>query len=95
MCKNKLVMFHACLAITLLGFATLVNASDKSKHSVPSPQKLKQAKVWVRDIFKDDIAKARTAEQKAALAKKLNNTAADTEDVVNQYVLLDMARTMA
>jgi hypothetical protein len=92
--KNKLVMFCACLAVVILGATTLVNASE-ARHPVPSPQKLKQAKVWVRDIFKDDIAKARTAEQKAALAKKLNNTAADTEDVVNQYVLLDMARTMA
>ncbi len=36
MCKNKLVLFRACLAIVILGFATLVNASDKAVNSLES-----------------------------------------------------------
>ena len=89
-------MFRACTTMMLAALvaATLVNASDAARQPVPSPEKGKQATAWVRDIFKDDITKARTTGQKAALARKLIKTAADTKDAVNRYVLLDLARMM-
>jgi len=58
---------------------------------VPSGQRRAEAQALVRDVFKDDYAKAQRSSQKAGLARRLLAQAEETEEENERYALLTEA----
>ena len=69
-------------------------ASSDAKLAVPDAAALKNATSLVNDIYKSDIAAARTPDQKKAIVQKLLD-AADGEKGARRYVLLTKAKELA
>jgi hypothetical protein len=63
----------------------------KAKLSVPAPVALEKALATVRDIYREDYRKP----DKAALAKKLIQTARETKDSADRFALLQEAKDVA
>ena len=58
-------------------------------------EEIQQAEAVVNDLFKDDVANARTPQQKVALADKLLTTAKAEQERANRYALLKKAAELA
>jgi hypothetical protein len=78
------------------------NAPDRAatkageKTAVALPADLQTATKLVSDVYKDDIAKAKKPEEKAALAKKLLQAGIDEQkDMAGKYALLMQAKDTA
>lgn len=79
------------LALVLVG--TSVSLGELP---IPSEADQTQAQSLIRDIYRDEYAQAKTAEQKRTLAKKLLEKANQTkDDPASHYVLLRVARDLA
>jgi hypothetical protein len=73
-----------------------VTPPARQKADVPNAAGLRDARKRVNDVFADEIAKAKTADQKNALAKKMLAASAEMKnDSDARYVLLGMARDIA
>lgn len=90
------------LAVALAGLAISSTWADEpvaasaAKAAVPDAQALKEPQKLVRGLYAGDIAKAKKAEEKAELAKKLLQAGIDTKNDANsKYLLLGMARDTA
>jgi hypothetical protein len=91
------ILRHVVLGACVLGATCLavssVGADDRAP--VPSSEEIAKAEELIRDLFKADYAKARTADR-IALATKLLQQAKDTKDDPGaRYVLLREARDIA
>ncbi len=65
------------------------------KAAVPSEAAQKKAAALVRDVYSEEYQQARTAAQKAKLARKLIEDAAKETEPSGQYVILRIARDLA
>lgn len=71
-------------------------AVKQERQAVPSESDLQKALKTVKDTFAAEYAAAKSAEQKAALAAKLIDTAKQTlDDPASRYTLYNEARTLA
>src|SRR5580698_3342798 len=81
-------------AIVLLAFAHFgvlaANGGD-----LPSEEDRKKATAAVKDVYADDIAKAKTSLQKAWLAAKVREAASSEKGTVSRWAMLDLARDLA
>lgn len=85
-----------CLLCFVAFCGTHVLASDASKQAVPTGQELVSARSMMQEIYKQDLAAAKTPELKAKLAGKLQHAADDASMTgPSRYVLLEQARSLA
>jgi hypothetical protein len=77
-------------------FVAVVAASALAQQPVPSEDAQTEALTLLREVYKDEYAQAKTAEQKADLARKMIQKAAQTrDDPPSHYILLRVARDLA
>ncbi len=75
---------------------TSASQAEAKKMPIPDAPALKNAQKLINDVYGADIAKAKTPEEKIALAKKLLQTATQTKnDPAGQYALLCNSRDLA
>ena len=75
---------------------TPTEPTEPTKLPVPSDAAQEQVLALIREVYKDDFAAAKTPEQKATLASKLIEKAAETnDDPASRFVLLKVARDLA
>lgn len=80
----------------LLAASALAQDTAPAKKPVPDAAAQAQATKLVKEVYGDDYAKAKTADQKVALAKKLLHKAGETRNDPNAlYALLNVAKDMA
>jgi hypothetical protein len=73
-----------------------VAAGSVDRAPVPESSAQAQAEALVRELFQDDLDRAKTAEAKKALSEKLFEVARETnDDPAACYVVLTMARDLA
>jgi hypothetical protein len=72
------------------------NLPVANKQPLPAGPELETAQTSLREIFKDELAAAKTAEQQSALATTfLSQVTGDKQSPAEAYVLLNAAKTMA
>ncbi|MEO2036503.1 MAG: prenyltransferase/squalene oxidase repeat-containing protein [Planctomycetaceae bacterium] len=82
--------------LPLLVVFPIVAFAQQAKSPVPGAAELKEAKELIRDVYKDDFAKATSPKGKVELANKLLNEAIQTnDDPTGRFVLLNEARQVA
>lgn len=87
-------LFAVALVASVAGLAFA--AEKSSLPPVPEAAAQKMALDTVRDLFKEDYAKAKTPAQQVALSQQLLKKAADTkDDPAGRYVLLAEAQRLA
>jgi hypothetical protein len=85
----------AC-ALALVFAAAALAQSPGKKLPRPDDEKVAEAKKLVGELYRDDYAKAKTPEQKLALADKLMKDASETKnDDAGKYALFLVAREIA
>jgi glutamine cyclotransferase len=91
------VLFAAVVVTALGGGAYLAGGGEPARRAaVPPKEALKKAEELVNDVFKEDIANANDAPQRAKLAAALLQQGDDSKDEpANRYVLYRMARDLA
>src|SRR5436190_16192634 len=91
----RIVPFMAGILFLALPFAALAETPADQKVAVPVAAQLQKSEKLVRELFKDEFAKT-TAQDKIALAQKLNENAEETKsDHASQYVLWVQAAVLA
>ncbi|HEY2587145.1 MAG TPA: hypothetical protein VGI81_15465, partial [Tepidisphaeraceae bacterium] len=70
-------------------------ASESEKLPIPTDAQRRVALKQVRDVMKDDLAKAKTPAEKTQLATQMLQTADGTADAAGRYVLLREAENLA
>jgi len=71
------------------------SANKRQESRQPSVEARKQAAERVRSILGEDVARAKTAEQKSALANRFIKLAEESNDDAEQYVLFEAAQRLA
>ncbi|MDB5356515.1 MAG: hypothetical protein JWN24_2968 [Phycisphaerales bacterium] len=85
-------IFSGVLAVA----ASEITPPARQKTEVPNAAALRDARKRVNDVFADEIARAKTVDQKTALAKKMLAASAEMKnDSDARYVLLGIARDLA
>ncbi|MDB5290722.1 MAG: hypothetical protein JWL69_1963 [Phycisphaerales bacterium] len=85
-------IFSGVLAVA----ASEITPPARQKTEVPNAAALRDARKRVNDVFADEIARAKTVDQKTALAKKMLTAVAEMKkDSDARYVLLGIARDLA
>ena len=80
------------LAVLLLAGGTLAAEPPAKRLPVPEAAAREKALVTIRDVFKSELAKAKTPAELSALSEKLAKTAAETkDDPVARFVLWQLA----
>ncbi|MEI8194954.1 MAG: hypothetical protein WCI73_03495 [Phycisphaerae bacterium] len=81
----------------VLGFLLMpeVTFATVGKLAPPTAAAEQDALKLVRDVYKDEIAAAKTPTDKVALASKLIQTSMEEKDPAGQFALLSVARDMA
>src|SRR4051812_21482678 len=94
---TRFLLFRCMLSLLLLFRVEHFSiAGDDQRRVVPDEKAIVETIKLVKDVYSDDLATARTSEQKVALGKKflgLAKTSAD--DPTAQYVLLRQANALA
>lgn len=86
-----------CIVLCFLTFALPMFAEDAPKKApVPDNNAQAEASRLIKEVYGDEYAKAKTATEKQALAKKLLGKADETkDDPASRFVLLKLARDIA
>jgi len=88
-CFVRIIVSTSILLAAILGCVT----ADDQRVAAPDAEAQDAALTTIRDVFKEEYAAAKTSEERLALAKRLIDTARDTEnDPAACYVLLRVAR---
>lgn len=85
-----------CLSVlaTLVAFNTVVLSADR--HPVPSAAELKQLQASVKEVFKADIAAAKSGAQQSEVAQRmLDNLQNEAESAGSDFALLSQAQLLA
>lgn len=85
----------AWFCLLLAAVTSPVARAEGERLPVPSKESCRASTAKVREIFGADAAKANTAEAKAKFARELLGHAKETDAAVDQYVLLESARSLA
>jgi len=97
--KSAPVLGVVVLAAFLLSgpaFGQAATTTPSSQPAMPDAASQKRATELVNEVYGDELAKAKTPEQKVTLAKKMLTAAVETkDDVAGKYVLLISARELA
>jgi hypothetical protein len=91
MATHRLPLFAAFVAVMLWPLPGLA----RDRVPVPSSAAQRASIQRVRDIFRDDFAKAKTPEQQAILARELIGHSRETSDASDACALLQIARETA
>src|SRR5256885_16434247 len=84
------------LSLLLITLTCALSAGPPTKSPPPDAAALSQANRNIRDIFKADLARARTPNAQIELAKKFLQSAAEEKVNLNDhYALLLLARELA
>ena len=79
-------------AVSLLLPLLAVAAEPTSKPSPPDATAMREALNSVNDVYKNDIASAKTAETTAVVVARLTAAAKDEKDAASRFALLSKAR---
>jgi hypothetical protein len=89
--RNRIVGLTLVVLIEL--FSTSVSAIDVSKAPIPDAAGQQKARAEVQNIYKDDLAHAKKAEEKIVVARRLLQTGLDElRDGAARWALLTLAR---
>src|SRR3954468_23179083 len=92
----RLVSIGAAIGLVVTVLCAPVLADEPtSRPAVPNAAALRKATAQVDQQYREDVAKARDAEAKSALAKKILDAAKDEEKPDVKYVLLNKAMQSA
>jgi hypothetical protein len=72
-----------------------VEATTKDRQPVPPPGAVRASTEEVRELFREDYAKASTPEKKVSLSKELRSQANKTSSATERWVLLNEAARLA
>lgn len=109
MWPGRVISTAAVAALTIAGFsalpawsatssvaATAVSSGEAARISVPDAATLKNAQKLVNEVYDQEIAEAKTTDDKVLVARKLVQTAGETKnDPAGRYALLCRARDLA
>ncbi len=97
MLESRRVAASVMVVLVCVLLAMICNADEPAKRMpVPDAAARQAAVKTVRDIYKNDLAKAITSEQFAAVATELIKTAGETKgDPAGQFALLQVATEVA
>src|SRR2546430_1458445 len=98
-CFMTSLMRYALVVVILIGVCAAHAVADDPALAAPSKvlpvpgdEEQKRARAGIEQVFKDDVAAAKTAAPRSALAKKLVQVAIDPgTSPAESYVLLSMA----
>lgn len=94
--RNLTLVYCAPTVLTAIIFASSFAQRPSAKPPIPDEAAQKEAMAVIKEVYKADYDKAKTAEQKVILAKKLLKDAIATkDDPVGGYVLLRVAKDIA
>lgn len=93
-CAKRNRWIEACVLNLLLSLLA-VAAEPTSKPSPPDAASVKEALNTVNEVYKSDVAKAKTPHEWAAIADKLMAAAKEEKDAAARFALLSKARDIA
>ncbi len=89
---RKLVLLWT---VVWLGIGLTGQTAEGEKYPQPKTAELSRAEKLVDEVFGKDMAKARSAQEKAKLALEMLRMAAEDKDQANRYVLAKKAKELA
>jgi len=92
----RFVSLGSCVGSILLAAACVLAQNAPARLPVPTEAAQSEALNIIREVYKADYEKAKTTDEKRAMARKMVERAAETKsDAASQYVLLRTARDIA